>query len=215
MLATFAIEIILAIYTLWRYKLNETSRLVIAILVGLSIFQLAEYMVCGGLGVSSLGWARLGYVAITLLPPLGIHLATVLAKKSHPWLLAFSYICAALFIIFFAFITSSITGQVCGGNYIIFNIAPGSSYIYGLYYYGLLLTSVILCWKWARADKKVRQPLQALAVGYIVFLLPTTTVNLLDSSTMRAIPSIMCGFAVLLALVLAFWILPLSAKKRR
>ena len=48
MIATFVIEVSLAIYTLWRYKLNPVTRLTVALLVCLAIFQLAEYNVCEG-----------------------------------------------------------------------------------------------------------------------------------------------------------------------
>src|SRR5687768_2570427 len=78
MIATFAIEIALAIYAVWRYKLNTISRLVVSLLVFLAIFQFAEYMLCGGFGVDGFTWSRIGYVSITMLPPLGLHLATVL-----------------------------------------------------------------------------------------------------------------------------------------
>ena len=74
MFLTFIIEFGLAFYTLWRYKLTTISKLAIAILLSLGFFQLAEYMVCGGLGWSHIEWSRTEYVAITLLPALGIHI---------------------------------------------------------------------------------------------------------------------------------------------
>ena len=92
MIATFFIEIGLAIYVAWRYKLNEVTRLAVALLTFLAIFQLAEYNVCeGSFGINSLGWARLGYVAITLLPPIGFHLATKIAGQKQYGLVAFAY----------------------------------------------------------------------------------------------------------------------------
>ena len=75
MLATLTIEIILAIYTFWKYKLNAMTRIVIMLLICLALFQWAEYNVCeGAIFLDNLGWAKLGYIAITMLPPLGIHL---------------------------------------------------------------------------------------------------------------------------------------------
>jgi hypothetical protein len=216
MLATFAIEITLAVYTIWRYKLNEVSRLVVAILFFLAVFQLAEYMVCGGLGADGLTWSRIGYVAITILPPLGIHLAVKLANKKLPWLLWLAYGSAAAFVAFFALAANSITGNVCQGNYVIFDVAPGSSWLYGLYYYSWIIISVWLSWRWAKsAGKKAARALRGLAVGYLAFLLPTTTVNFIDPSTLSGIPSIMCGFAVLLAITLVFWVLPAAGTKRK
>ena len=74
MLATFALEFGLAFYVIWRYKMNIISRLVFILLVCLGLFQLAEYMICGGLGLTGIEWARVGYMSISLLPALGIHL---------------------------------------------------------------------------------------------------------------------------------------------
>ena len=80
MIATFVIEIALAVYVNWRYKFNNITKLAISILFFLAVFQLAEYNVCeGSFGIDSLSWARVGYVAITMLPPLGFHLATRIA----------------------------------------------------------------------------------------------------------------------------------------
>ena len=48
MLATLVIEIILALHTIWRYKLTPVTRIVVALLVCLALFQWAEYNVCEG-----------------------------------------------------------------------------------------------------------------------------------------------------------------------
>ena len=86
MLATFLIEFGLAFYTLWRYKMSTIRRLAVIMLFALGTFQLSEYMVCGGLGWSHIQWARVGYISITLLPALGIHMLAKLAGKKMPML---------------------------------------------------------------------------------------------------------------------------------
>lgn len=211
MLATFIIEVSLIIYTLWRYKLNIFSKLAIFILGFLATFQLAEYMVCGGMNVSGDSWARLGFISITILPPLGIHLATeIVGNKKHRSLVWVSYGIAAGFIGFFLIATNAIEHKVCGGNYIIFNMIQSVDWMYATYYYGLLLTGFTYCLVQANKAKKntIKKALQGFAAGYVLFLLPTTTLNLIDPTTTRAIPSIMCGFAVVLAFVIVFWVLP-------
>jgi hypothetical protein len=211
MLATFVIEVSLIIYTLWRYKLSIFSKLTIAILGFLATFQLAEYMICGGMSISGDYWARIGFVSITMLPPLGIHLATeIVGNKKHRKLAWASYGFAAAFIIFFLAVANAIEHKVCGGNYIIFNIMRSADWVYALYYYGLLLTGVTYCLVQAGKVKKqaTKKALQGFGAGYVLFLLPTTTLNLIDPTTTRAIPSIMCGFAVVLAFAIVFWVLP-------
>ncbi|GEM_PF-4205541 len=42
----------------------------------------------------------------------------------------------------------------------------------------------------------------------LAFIVPTTAVNLINPATLAGIPSIMCGFAVLLAIILAGEVLP-------
>lgn len=212
MIATFGIEIIFAIYTIWRYKLDRVSRLVVALLVLLATFQFIEYNICRG---ASIEWARYGFVAITLLPPLGIHLASTLASKSNKLLLTLAYGSAAVFAGFFLW-SSAITNQVCGGNYIIFDMHPSVGFFYGVYYYGWLFVGTLISLLWSKEVKKkgIKRALQALMAGYLLLLFPTTTANLLEPGTIAAIPSVMCGFAILLAFVLVFWIMPPAGQKR-
>lgn len=211
MLATFIIELSLAVYVLWRYKLTPVTRLAMLVLVGLATFQLAEYNVCeGAWGVDSLTWAKIGYVAITLLPPLGIHLATKLAGKSDKLLIGSAYGTGALFAIFFLFSGGGIESQQCLGNYVIFSTAPWSIIPYALYYYGWLFIAVGYCFQAARImkNRSKNASLYGLAIGYLAFIVPTTAANIIDPATVAGIPSIMCGFAVILALMLAFVVLP-------
>lgn len=105
MLITFLIEISGALWVLIRYRTNRAAQLIMALLVLLGIFQLAEYMVCERvLGVSSLDWARIGYMAISLLPPLGLHLVLVLAGKPNRGLTLAAYGSAVAFAAYFLFV---------------------------------------------------------------------------------------------------------------
>ncbi len=211
MIATFAIEIALAVYVTWRYKLNNITKLAVATLFFLAVFQLAEYNVCeGSFGIDSLSWARLGYVAITMLPPLGFHLATRIAGEKRYGMVTAAYASAAAFGAFFAFSGVGITAHQCLGNYVIFKIFPEAAPIYTAYYYGWLILGTVYCMYMARQAKKsnIAASLRALAIGYIAFIAPTTLVNIIDPATIAGIPSIMCGFAVMLAVMLAGEVLP-------
>lgn len=215
MLATFMVEIACVLWVVFRYKLTPLTRLAVAILVCLAVFQLAEYNVCeGAWGINTLDWARLGYVAITLLPPLGLHLAVKLAGQKRPVLLSAAYGTAAVFAFVFLFVGHGMQSQQCLGNYVIFQVAPWASVPYGLYYYGWLLGSVYYALRRAaEAARGTRRALRWLALGYAAFIVPTTAVNLIDPATIAGIPSIMCGFAVVLALAITFSALPAFYKK--
>jgi len=220
MIATFLIEIGLAVYGVIRYKWSPAVRLAAALLLFLAVFQLAEFLVCQGLGGDALFWSRVGFVAITTLPPLGIHLTYVLAgtkptPKARP-LLAPAYATGICFMLFFTLVGQSLDGHACMGNYVIFQVAPGFGGLYGLYYYGWLIATLLLGWYFVRTvrQRPTRKAIQALMFGYAIFLIPTTTAGLLKPEAIAAIPSIMCGFAVLLALVLSFIVLPLGVKRK-
>ncbi|MGH7241028.1 MAG: hypothetical protein ACREGB_01895 [Candidatus Saccharimonadales bacterium] len=224
MLATFAIETILAAYTVWRYKFTPLMKLVTMSLLALGFFQLAEYHVCtGGEGLNAADWSRAGFVAITLLPPLGLHILHVLANKKSRWLIPVAYTSMIAFVSFFLFSSEAFDGYACTGNYVIFQIGHGSAIVYGLYYYGWLLAALLLGARWANqlATKKSveghrrLEAVRGLMVGYLVFLVPTAAANTINPETRRGIPSVMCGFAVLFALILTLYILPRLAERRR
>ena len=216
MLATFIFEIISAIYILFRYKRSMTAGLIVSILVCLAIFQLTEYMLCGGFGLSGNLWSKIGYLAITMLPPLGLHLAYSIAKKKSRRLVPLAYLSAAIFLIYFAFYTEVISGQTCYANYVVFesrhDLLP--PILYAVYYYGWLLVGALVCLRLESQlkNKHLSAALIALAIGYASFILPTTVVNLVNPATIAGIPSIMCGFAVILAAILVAKVAPDSCQ---
>lgn len=214
MLFTFVFEFGLAFYTLWRYKMNTVSRLAFISLLGLGTFQLSEYMICGGLGWSHVEWARLGYGAITILPAIGIHLVVAIAGKKMPALITATYATCVAFLLFFLFADGAVSADACYANYAVFDTHSASVWPYILYYYGWMIIGTYLASRWSKELPARKKALAGMAIGYLVFILPTTFFNIIDPETVKGIPSIMCGFAVLFALSLAIWVLPHSANLR-
>jgi len=214
MLATFIIEAGLLIYTAVRYKLNATTRIIAAMLALLATFQLAEFGICGKNVEDTLIWSRIGYVAITLLPPLGLHLIYKIAKKKLDWIVVVGYATGIAFALLFAFSDKVFASQVCTSNYAIFHLISPYSDMYFIYYYGWLITGLFLSYFLGKlGDNKQRRTLKLQSIGYISFLLPTGVINAINPETMRGIPSIMCGFAVIYALILVLGILPTANRK--
>jgi len=216
MIVTCIIEISFLLYIIWRYKFNKLSRLVALMLLLLASFQLAEYRVCTG-SSSLIQWSHIGYVAITLLPPLGIHIISTITGKKNRSLIYVGYLSAAAFVLYFALSARSLTGDACLGNYVIFQVNTSLTWLYAVYYYGWVLMGLFTSIKFALQSKQPAQKsaLYGFSLGYAAFLIPTTTVNLIDRATLNGIPSIMCGFAVLLAIIVTIWVMPRVGVYRR
>ncbi len=218
MITTVIIEVSLALYTLWRYKMTLLTRLISLLLVALAIFQLAEYFVCTGFGLRDILWSRIGFVAITTLPPLGLHTLHVLASKPGRRLVAAAYGTMAAFTAVFLLFPVVFSGEQCTGNYVIFQLRPSLGGWYYIYYFGWLFTAIGLGARWAnelqargKASRRQLQTIQGMIVGYLMFLVPAALANVVSPASRRGIPSIMCGFAVLFALILGLYVLPRAA----
>jgi hypothetical protein len=215
MLATFVIETILFLYVLARYRSSASRNLIAALLILLAIFQLAEYRVCGQEGGVSAA-SRIGFMAITLLPAIGLHLIHSVTKKIPLYVVGVTYTVAAGLVLVFGLGKSSFSGHVCAGNYAIFQLAPNLGGIFFTYYYLLLIIGILVSLSaGVESTKTTRQILTYIIFGYLVLLIPTGMVNALNPQTIDVIPSIMCGFAIIYALVLAFGVAPLALKLRK
>ncbi|HTB49062.1 MAG TPA: hypothetical protein VK712_03190 [Verrucomicrobiae bacterium] len=220
MVATMVTETALATYTVWRYKMTPTVRLATVTLLMLASFQLAEFFVCTGSVGHAIAWSRIGFAAITVLPPLGLHLMHSVAGKPGRRLVATAYASMAAFIIFFLAYPDVFANYQCTGNYVVFHLRPHAGGLYWLYYMGWIFTSMFLGVQWAnefkrRGEASKLKVVQALIIGWLVFLVPTAAANIVSPSTRSGIPSVMCGFAVLFALILALYILPRVGEENR
>lgn len=214
MLATFIIEVFSAIYVLFKYKKSRNAKLIIFILFCLAVFQASEYMVCEKLFFfSSETWARIGYTSIAFLPALGFHLGIRIYDKEtklFKFIKWVGYLAVLFFVVMFLGFNSGFSNQVCLGNYVIFYIDSNLIYAFAVYYYAFLMVGMIGAWNLANKSKskKTKKALRWLAVSYGVFIFPTTLVNVVNPETINGIPSIMCGFAVLMALIMLWQVAP-------
>lgn len=222
MIATMVIETVLAIYTVWRYKMNNLVRLGVITLLALATFQMAEFFVCTGSVGHVIQWSRFGFAAITLLPPLGLHLIHVIAEKPGRRLVGTAYVTMAGFTAFFLAFPGVFDSYQCTGNYVIFHLRPHAGGVYWIYYFGWIITSMTLAFKWVgelselgqEAHNRLRAA-QGMIIGWFVFIIPTAIANVVNPASRRGIPSVMCGFAVLFALILSLYILPHAAMPKR
>jgi hypothetical protein len=214
MIATIAIELALAGWVFAKYATSTTKRLIVTLLFCLAAFQLAEFNVCSSAPVD-LFWSRFGYIFITALPPLGIHLILKLRHESRPKLLAPSYASGTAFAAAFAFLPTGLNHGVCTGNYVIFLLAQPLTQLYEIYYFVLVMIGLWLALNSidSEAPASRRRSLSWTVIAYLVFCVPTLIINFIIPTTKVAVPSIMCGFAVGFAIIIGLKVAPLALKK--
>lgn len=216
MLATIVIELGLLIYVTLRYKFTKVVKFVSFILFCLAMFQISEFRTCGQtLGQSGLLWSRIGYVFITFLPPLGLHLISAIKGKKPGKLIWVADVLAVAFVLIFGLAPSSINSAICGGNYVVFKLHSNLALLYGFYYFGLLFAGIVdAAMSLKDVNKNQHQALLWMITGYLVFLIPTGIINMIDTTTILGVPSIMCGFAIFYALILTLRVLPHATKNK-
>lgn len=206
MIATFSIEWALAVYVLAAYGRHRIGQLATALLVFLGLFQLAEYQICRGSDTAI--WTILGLLGITILPPLGLHIISATTKRQGvTWA---GYLLALFFALVFIILPEAVQGATCTGNYVILHLESKVSFAYGMYYLGFVFLGTWEAYHAHLVAKKaaIRQRLYWMTVGYLAFLVPMSIAYLLIPATRAAVPSIMCGFAVILAIILAWKVVP-------
>jgi hypothetical protein len=215
MIATFAIELALAVYVFVRHRMTLFGRVAGFVLILLATFQFAEYRICTTTGPLPHMWSRIGFIAITLLPLAGLYLVSLVSHKQH--FLKLGYATATGFVVYFMVIPKSITGAICGGNYVIFNTTTDLYRLYGFYYWGFLLLGIWEAIERIESFKRrtgAKRALEWLIVGYISFMGPMGLAYILFPSTRNAVASIMCGFAITFAFILAFKVVPAYNRAR-
>jgi len=212
MLATFIVEIALAIYVFVRYRMTFFGKLAGITLIMLGLVQASEYQICAGL--NNIFWARMGVIATALLPILGLHIILMMGGNTR--IMKWLYAGGATMVAYFFWSSTAVTGATCGGNYIIFQSANTFYWIYGIYYLGFLFGGIYLAPKQAtHLDKKERAKKIALywmVAGYLSFILPMGAVFVFYDFAYKGMISIMCGFAVVFALLIGMRVVPLYHK---
>jgi len=217
MIATMLIELALAVFAFVKFKKSPIKTLAVITLVLLASFQAAEFMVCQAYpGINGEIVSRFGFIVITLLPPLGIHIANTIAGRRRNWSTITSYVLATGFIGYFLIAPNTFNDYICSGNYVIFHLNSFASLAYEVYYFSLLLCILALATYLAiiQKSKAKRSALIWLNVGALSFLVPTAIAYWFVEGASSAIPSIMCGFAVLYAIILAARVVPLANSKK-
>ncbi|MCC6622593.1 MAG: hypothetical protein IT385_15120 [Deltaproteobacteria bacterium] len=203
--ATF--ELALAGYCLRAPGRREIQRLVALILVLLAGYQIIEVLVCGDPDEPL--WARAAFADVVWLPPLGALLLLRLARDpSRParrvWrhLVVLSLAIAAFFTVWVFADPRFVTGSVCKAVIALYLHPTNALEVYGAYYHVGLW---VMMFGGIRLALVARDPIDRahaadVAMGTVAFVVLALTTEVVFPGARNATPSIMCHYALALAL---------------
>lgn len=202
---TFIIETALAVYTIIRYRRSRYGKLA-AILIGLlATFQLSEFLICKG--ASPDVWARIGYAATIFLPVLAIDFLATYTKKRA--LVPLWYAVAGAVAVMVVASPGLFGDTQCTGRFVMFS--PTSSVFdfgYATYYLAALFFGIGQCLvEWKRT--KDHRMLGWMLAAYASFMLPTLALYAFILATRHGLGSILCGFALMMAVIMVARVLPI------
>ena len=169
-------------------------------------YQFAEVAVCGHL--ENKIWTQLAFFDITWLPPLGLWLAAQLSTPRNRWLRTAAFVDMALGLAFSVWIFAdpqAITKSVC--QLVVARYFPTAVFdiSYALFYQVSLLVTIFgaAAGMASSEDAVLRRHLANLQTGLLGFLLPALAVRILvPEAGGGLLPSVMCHFAIVLAVSL-------------
>ncbi|MCE7742893.1 MAG: hypothetical protein GOP50_10600 [Candidatus Heimdallarchaeota archaeon] len=198
----FCIElVILAVVIIFNRK-NPFFWSIVMLLALLQLYQLSEFLICIGIGANITG--RIAFVIITFLPSTGYYLCTRIVGWKFPdyWV---GFAAALGLSIYYLSVPGSVELVDCNPLYAIYS--NNISTIYGIFYMGIIAYSILftLAHMIFRRDKVDSRTGAIVIIGYLSFLAPMYLMIWLDSAFGIAIPSIMCKYALLLAVTLGIF----------
>ena len=198
----FIIEFGLLLFIVVKNRKHPQFVWILLIMIFLQAYQLMEFLMCIGIDPNIIG--RMGLVAITFLPPLGILLTSDICDLKH-WINWSGIVFAVGLSIYYSVVPNAFTELTCNPFYATYTYPLGN--LYGVFYFGyigwafvLIVISVI------RNKTQSRSPINKrgmfVLIGYLAFLAPMGLTILIDTTTIGALESIMCKYAILLAITL-------------
>ena len=204
------IEFILLVNVMALAQKTKPSSLAIVMITLLFIYQLLEFLMCH-YGLRESYMAYLAFADISFLPPLGLYLVLTfleypVSKKTK---LIFSP--AVFFVIYYALTIKEFKVASCTVLYATYNYPLGD--VYGILYYSSLVITMILLYIEVKRKDNLRKTFlsKVLLTGYTIISIPVVFSFLLAAFKynflLNTIESVMCKFALALALCLSFFCL--------
>jgi hypothetical protein len=178
-----------------------------AILVFLAGYQIVEAIFCTGSAVTLAFLPRLAFMIVAWLPPTGLLLVSKLYPTQKPTLRWYAYgmylFCAAL-VLGIATDKGFVSATVCEIVFARYANPTALYQTYGMFYQSGLLGMLLLSAYGVTIsdDRRQRLLLGQVLLGSIAFIFPALVTVAVIPVANNALPSIMCHFALLLALFL-------------
>jgi len=198
----FCIEFVILLVVIIFNRKHPFFWSIISLITLLQLYQLSEFLICINVGVDIT--ARIAYVIITFLPPTGYFLCTRIVNWKFPdyWI---GFAGALALSIYYLSVPGSVTLVDCNPLYA--NYDYNISTIYGIFYMGIIVYSILflvahLIFRRENIESKFSL---IMITGYISFLAPMYLMVWIDTSWAKVIPSVMCKYALLLAVILGIF----------
>ena len=204
-LLTAAFELAAFVWCLRARGRRPILRNVALTLLLLAGYQLIEVAVCHA--PHEPFWARLAFADVVWLPPLGLVLLHRLAAPTRAlwgWLVRLSLALAAFLSVWVFADPRFVTGTVCKAVIAIYTHPTNALEAYGAFYHiglwSMIIGGILLAR--AAATPTDRAHAADLAMGTVAFVVPALTTATVFPGTREATPSVMCHYALVLAVFL-------------
>jgi len=204
-----AVEFILLCIVLFLLKNKKENILAAALIFLLMVYQFLESLICY-FHVSSSFVAFLAFADITFLPPTGLILAWTIwgntVKKNY-----LVYLPALFFIVYYALTIDKFVVNTCTVFYASYSYPLGESY--GFFYYAPIVITIFYLREKVKDNPGVlKSKLSGILVfAYVFISIPVAAGFILrsfgDSFVLSVIESVMCKFALSLALALTYFVM--------
>lgn len=202
---TAAFEIALVVVALRSRGRRSVLRPVAGLLLVLAVYQLLEVAVCSR--PDDLLLARLAFCDVVWLPPLGQWLILQCSPSPPRWLhrvvIGF-FVGAGLLCVWVLADSSFLVGTVCSTVFATYEHGTPFHHVYGVFYEvgmgGTIVGAAIAMVH--TADQDGRRHLADLQLGILGFMIPALFTQLVWKELDPSLPSIMCHYALVLAVLL-------------
>ena len=206
-IGTAIFEVSVAIWALRGPGRKPIIRTTSAILLLLAAYQIVEVLVCTRAPVYGF-MPQVAFIVVTWLPPLGLLLIAQLSSTQAHVNYAISYFMLAVafsIVVWIAFDDRFVSDSVCNIVYAKYSSPLPRFRIYTWFYWLGLFGMVVLSALGVRNSPNSGQQrlLKSVLLGSLGFIVPGVIVTHFVAPAEGALPSILCHFALVLAIFLA------------